>query len=381
MVNENLVFKEGHLCFDTEDLLIKICNPPFSFQRINEGFIMRREVGKGMKGNPTQFIFPKIIKIKPSTAGLIVGEGHLGKNFIFCNSDEKVIKEILRFLFQFNKKLHFVFEVATKNMHPNFINDSKKKWENIIKEDIESVRLRNEFNNTTEKGNIHISLYNTLFVKILKEIIEKIKIEAENHGEISKDYLRGILAAEGNINVKGTTTNCLYMVRISASKQKERDHYKKCLEKIGIKISCKDMPTISPEEGIKLGWKTDKGRAGAVIISRWENFVKVLKLGLLNLHNEKKIKFLKYFRNNKFTKQFLDFACFIKKEFTMKQAQNYFKFKGRHLKRVLTLYKKGYISRRKINRRDYVYKLTKEYMRLYNKFIEEGLIPSFQSNS
>ncbi len=155
------------------------------------------------------------------------------------------------------------------------------------------------------------------------------------------------------------------------AEKKKREHYKKCLEKAGLKIYCEDMPTVSKQEAKQRGWKTNKGRAGAVIISRWENFVKVFNLGLLDLSSDKKTKFLEHFVNNKFTKQFLDFRYFISKEFTMKQAQNHFGFSGRCVDRVLTLCKQGYISRRKTNQRDYVYKLTNKYINLYNKLRNE----------
>ena len=260
--------KNNFLVFDSEKILEQICKAPLSFEKVKEGYLMKRMVGVGFRGQKTQFIFPDKIKIKPSTAGLIVGEGYFKRNFIFCNSNETVIKEIMDFLFQFNFKLHFVLEIAMKNMPKKFINESKIKWEELIKNKIKRIRLRNEFNNTSIQGSLHIALYNSLFPKVLEKILKIIKIKAENEEDIAQDYLRGIIAAEGNINVKSTTTNCLYMIRISAKRKEEREHYKKCLKRIGLNIYCQDMETISPEEGIKLGWKTNKGRAGAVIISK-----------------------------------------------------------------------------------------------------------------
>jgi hypothetical protein len=130
------------------------------------------------------------------------------------------------------------------------------------------------------------------------------------------------------------------------------------------------MPTVSKEEGLKRGWKTDKGRAGAVIISGWDNFIKIFMLDLLKLHPEKQEKFLKYFVNNKFTKQFISLNNFIGREFTMKEAQNYFNFKGRKLDRILTLCKKRYISRRKIDKIRFSYKLTNKYVEIYKKLLQ-----------
>ena len=86
----------------------------------------------------------------------------------------------------------------------------------------------------------------------------------------------------------------------------------------------------------------------------------------VNLNEDKKKKFFTHFKNNKFTKQFLAFEYFIDKEFTMKEAQNYFSFSGRHLGRILTLCKQGYITRRKINRVKFGYKLTDKYKELHS---------------
>ncbi|MBI5148116.1 hypothetical protein HZA33_00370 [Candidatus Pacearchaeota archaeon] len=327
---------------------------------------------KDKRGGPFFVTLPKEIKISLEVIGLIVGEGYIGRNFIFANSNEKAIDEILCFLNQFKLPIKTYLEISIKNKQADFKNQCKKFWENHLKIKIKKTRLRGEFNNITKYGTMHLILNNSLVAKLLKQIINLSKIRIEKNKQFSINYLRGIIAAEGNINIK-KRTNCIYMVRISASKQEERDHYKKCLKKAGINIYCEDMDTISSEEGIKKGWKTTKGRAGAVIISRWDNFIKIFNLGLLDLNNEKKIKFLKYFLNNKFTKQFLDFKYFLNKEFTMKQAQRYFGFEGRHLNRVLTLYKKGYIFRRKLNKVKFVYKLTDSYINLYNKFKKEGV--------
>ena len=91
------------------------------------------------------------------------------------------------------------------------------------------------------------------------------------------------------------------------------------------------------------------------------------------MHQEKVKKFNEHFFYNKFTKQFLDFEPFINREFSMKEVQNHFNFSGRYLNRVFTFLAKEYISRRKINQRNYIYKMTDKYKSLYNKL---NLIPS-----
>jgi len=113
--------------------------------------------------------------------------------------------------------------------------------------------------------------------------------------------------------------------------------------------------------------------------------VKILELGLLDLNLEKREKFIKSFINNKFSKQFLDFKYFISRKFSMKEAQKYFDLKGRYLNRILTFYDKGYIERKKINKVKFEYMLTKKYVSLYNRIMQEAklfqITPSFNSQS
>jgi hypothetical protein len=271
-------------------------------------------------------------------------------------------------------------EICTKNTNKDFIKKSKGIWNKIIK--VNKIRLRNEFNNTTDKGTLHIIYTNKIFCYILKEILDKSKEIIKNNKELAIDYLKGIIAAEGNINIK-KQTRCIYMIRISAKEEKEREFYKELLEKIGIKITCKDMKTISKEEGKKLGWKTDKGRAGCVIISRWDNFLKIFRLNLLELNKRKQKLFLNYFINNKFTKQLLDFDYFINKKFRMKEAQKIFKFKGRYVNRLKTLERLNLVNKEFIKNvgknKTYSYNLNNNYLEIYNKLNRNNMTPFTQS--
>jgi len=363
------------ITFNTKDLIKNIKNLDFAYEiREKKNKLEVIKIYKNKRGRPFKITLPREIKICPEAVGLIVGEGYIGdRRFVFANSNERTISEVGYFLEQFKLPFYFYLELSMKDKSNNFINKSKTFWEAYLKIKLKRIRLRKEFNNITSHGTIHIGINNSLVAKLLKIIIKKSKDKIERSSSLSRDYLKGILAAEGNINIK-KKTRCVYMIRISASKIEEREHYKRCLEKMGIKISCKDMPTISKQEAIKKKWKTEKGRAGAVIISRWDNFIKILQEGLLDLSRDKQQKFMNYFTNNKFTKQFLDFNGFIGKEFTMKQAKESFNLSGRALNRVLSFVKKGYISRRKLNENKFIYKLTNKYLKIYD------ILNSYQDN-
>lgn len=359
-----------YLTYDTRKL-ISILNSKEIFYEINTKngklHINKKRINK--RGRLFSTILPKTIKISPEAVGLIVGEGFIGeRSFVFANSNEKAIREIIDFLKQFKVPLKFYLEISMKEKSKNFIKDSQRFWKQSLNLDINRVRLRREFHSIAKYGTIHVGINNSLIAKLLKQVIKLSKRKIENKKLLLVGYLKGIIAAEGNVNIK-KKTNCVYMVRISASKKEERDHYKRCLENIGIKIYCKDMPTISKQEAKEKNWKTNKGRAGAVIISRWENFVKIFELGLLDLNLDKKQKFSKHFLSNKFTRQFLDFNYFLNKRFSMKEAQMHFNFKGKNVNRVLTLYKQGHLSRKNVNKTKFIYKPTKKYLKLYNKLI------------
>ena len=95
------------------------------------------------KGRPFSVSLPKEIKLFSEVAGLIVGEGFIGdRTFIFANSNEKAIDEVLDFLKQFNFPIKMYLEISVKNKPKIFKDQSKNFWENYLKIKIKRVRLR-----------------------------------------------------------------------------------------------------------------------------------------------------------------------------------------------------------------------------------------------
>ncbi len=262
-------------------------------------------------------------------------------------------------------------------MDNNFVKRSKNQWEKAINRKIKHIRIRKEFNNTTKKGTLHIKCYNSCFAKVLKTIFKNMKKKVELDKDLTKEYIKGILAAEGNINVKSTTTNCLYLVRISAKKKEEREHYKRCLEKIGIKIYCKDMSTIDKNDERTKNWKTKKGRSGAVLINRWLNFYKIFLMDLLDIHEDKKRKFIKHFLYNKTTKWLLEFKeLSSEKWFRMKDLKEKFNLVRQPSDRVNRMLELKFLVKKKINqskiRPVYAYRLTEKYFEFINKLLDNS---------
>lgn len=363
------------IVFDTGKLVKRFCEDNKQYTYFKENKMLT--LGKTTKKHGhywVKFTFPKWIEISPCVAGLIIGEGYIdSRRFAFANSNEKIIKYILKFMSQFGLSPFFVLEVATKNMEANFVEKSKLEWEKIINKKITKIRIREEFNNTTKKGTLHINYYNSCFSKILNIIVKDVKKKVEFKTDLAEDYIKGIIAAEGNINIKSTTTNCLYMVRISAKEEKERDHYKRCLKKIGIKIYCKDMPSLEKYDKRTKHWRTKKGRGGAVLINRWLNFYKILSMDLLDIHIDKKQKFLQHFKYNKTTKWLLEFKNLPKRWFTMRELKDIFELKANPRDRINKMLSLSFIKKRKIKPKNKnprrVYCLTSKYFKFIDKLI------------
>ena len=102
--------------FDTEGLLKKFCkqNKKYIYIKENDKLTIGK-ITKKHKSYWAKFIFPKQIELTPRVVGLIIGEGYIDDSrFAFANSNEKIIKHILKFLSQFEISPFLVLEVATK---------------------------------------------------------------------------------------------------------------------------------------------------------------------------------------------------------------------------------------------------------------------------
>lgn len=351
------------ITFNLETILKEHCEKEgnYIYLKKNKKLLLTKK-----KSRRSTFTFPTKVTIKPSTIGLIVGEGYVDKKrFVFANSNEMIIKQLINFFQKFGITPNYMLEISVKNVEKTFMKTALRKWQKITKNRINKTRIRKEFNNTTEKGTITLSYYNTCFSIILARIIKKTKKMVENDTKLAISYLKGILAAEGNVNIK-KKTKCVYMVRISEKKKSEREHYKRCLRTTGIKIYCKDMPSVSKKEGVRRGWKTKHGRAGCVIISRWKNFVKILMNDLLELHREKEESFLNGFKQNLYTRLFLDFEQYINKEFTLKDMEKCFGLTNKPIQRADYMIQRAYLTK-DFRKEPYRYRLTEKYLLLYNK--------------
>ena len=103
---------EEEMNFNSLELIKDICNKNSNYRYETNN---KRTIIRTIKGSPCSFEFSEEIRIKPSTVGLINGEGYVKDTFIFANSDDLIINNILEFLSQFDIKLKTYLEICTKN--------------------------------------------------------------------------------------------------------------------------------------------------------------------------------------------------------------------------------------------------------------------------
>ena len=146
-----------YLNFDTYTLIknLKLTKGHYKISGKDNSLLIIKNHKFGRIGRPYSITLPNKIRILPEVVGLFVGEGFNNENHIvFANSNERAIDEFLNFLKPFNLKTDFYLEISIKNKSKKFIEKSVNFWENYLNIKLKRVRLRKEFNNTTEHGTI-----------------------------------------------------------------------------------------------------------------------------------------------------------------------------------------------------------------------------------
>jgi len=239
-------------------------------------------------------VIPRFIQKSEKTfevLGLLQAE--MGKtqngSIVFPNSEPKIINKVLKW---FEKELGinrdtWRWYIAINIKEPcveernkieaRIVNYWVKKTEirlnrshpkRITYRRVEHIKLKNNY-----FGCLMIEYKNNLFSQIIKRFLKKItynRIEYENKKDI-RAFMRGIIAGEGTIAYHKKSRH--YGVHISATERKEREIYKKCLNKLEINIK------------IYENYKE-------MLISKRENNVKLLNQRLMTLHPKKYNKFL-----------------------------------------------------------------------------------------
>lgn len=173
-------------------------------------------------------------------------------------------------------------------IYPEIPKDQQKTFEEIkeklISLGVKEYQFRKRKSKLINTKNVLIQLvfHNKLFKVIYLFVLKELKKDILFNKNYIQFYFRGLIAAEGCVRTR-SKDGVLNDIKISATNEKFRSFIKSCFLKIGI-VTCKDELTEGSE---------------AVVVRRYENFLKLNALAAFNLHPKKQEKFIKGFKNYK----------------------------------------------------------------------------------
>ena len=177
--------------------LVSFLNRRICIQRINEKEVELSTVIVG-RGRTTNFVFPKLVKIKGCILGLLKGE-MLSSNkstgqFVFANSNPIAVNLILDCLKTLGIRINDItitLELSCKGIKNLKISLEKSIdfWINntkITKNDIQRIKFRKEFKPDITTGNIQLRFSN----KIFRAFIQTVLIKSISLAKADKNLLR-----------------------------------------------------------------------------------------------------------------------------------------------------------------------------------------------
>lgn len=242
-------------------------------------------------------------------AGLYEGDGLTSTksktsrgSFAFGNIElalNSFVIESLENLFNLNRT-HLKFQVqvredAQKDQAINFWSERLSlPKENFRKTMINKLQR-------SKHGLLSIIYENKAFKDYFMFTLNKIKKLAEKNKLVAIEYLKGIIASDGDVGLE--KNGSLSRVRISGATFLDLRHYQRVLKILRISSSI-----------------TEKNR---LQISNWKNLFKIADFNLVSLHPEKKRVFFSGFRKHRKLKLFQNLTCLKNKPITLKDYQNF----------------------------------------------------------
>ena len=238
--------------------------------------------------NPKPFVFPRGIRINEFLSECIamyLGDGKLSKDLHhsdFTNKDIDLICKMLRF---------FKYLGVNEN-DMTFTIDYRSGNENEIVDNISKLIGTHKFRiNKTDRNkypSVHVQVNGKIFRIILERIIMKSLKIIKNTPLLRRAWLRGYFSAEGCVGYH-SKENYLGHISFSYNPQKEswlRDYCISILNKEGIR----DKIRIRHEE-----------HNGSIIITNWNNYYRLWKIGIFNGCERKRKKFEEIIKRVKIT--------------------------------------------------------------------------------
>lgn len=291
-VNEKLIIGKG--------LNIKRIFPPKTKYNFD---IHYKNLGKGYlefwyqpkTRGKTSLILPSKINLDEKffiSLGLSTGDGlnNLGKRNIhynFCNKNLDLVKYNYLWLKDVFKVKNIEFYLYVPLKYKDNIQEYKKHISSYF--NIKSYKIKYYFSNRHKEPAITLQISNSLFQSFYLNLFPKLKSLILSNEIFRKSFLRGLFAAEGH--VKHSIYGTIESISLAFNPFKEIE-----LAKFVLELLRKE------EIKAKINFKKDY-----IYFCGYENMIKFYLKGLIDLHKEKKEKFLKLCKNANICIEFYKF--------------------------------------------------------------------------
>ncbi len=269
-------------------------------------------------GRRCKFEFSKQLKLSAELVqmiGLLQGDGLTSLStesargsIVFCNGEFALLNYFMngfKHMFSISKEDWSVRIQLNKKIINNY-SDILKYWSkklNIPVANFKNPMIRDLV--AAEKGIIIISYYNKILSHFIYSLLSFIKKQAEKDKTIAVEYLKGVIATDGDIGIEnGSVTR----VRISGCNKVELKHYIKVLSSLNINSRI-----------------TEKYR---LQINGWKNLLKVAMHELIDAHPIKNEVFKNGFANHRKTKYFVRVKILKKKSLPITDYMHRFNHKN-----------------------------------------------------
>ncbi|MBI3191008.1 hypothetical protein HYZ41_04880 [archaeon] len=264
----------------TKDFLLTNWNS----ENRNDGiYAWKKTIGRGNNAKP--FLLPYLINLNEELAecmGLYLGDGKFTDDDLghsnFTSKDFDLIKKMIKFF----------HDLGVKNSDITFTLSYNKKGLKQAKRNFRSIteKFRKQKSERHRFPAYSIQINGLIFRIFLKNFIMKSLFRIMNNTDLRKGFLRGYFAAEGWIghNRKENYIVCVGFAYNPKTEVWLRDFCIECLNLEGVNSKIK----IRHQE-----------HNGQIIITNWENYYKMWKLGLFDVCKRKKNKFIEIFLDTK----------------------------------------------------------------------------------
>jgi len=244
---------------------------------------------KSAKFQPAKTLIPKHIKLSKElvqSLGMYQGDGQKStksksyQSTRFSNSEPKLLNHFLEFLKIFNipdEKLYFNLRISKNTKcSEDYL---RKYWSKILNIPIQNfykIQWREnkyKYSRVATYGTLTIIYSNSSFRLVIDSLLKYIKNNALKNNSIAMNFLKGLIAADGN--VYSNLSNTSRSVNIAAKPDEDRIFINKLFYNLNI-ITNKDNLTKGKE---------------SVNITGYPNLKIMEKYTLCNLHPKKEKKF------------------------------------------------------------------------------------------